>query len=52
VSSGTDCSSTFFQSNTGQVATPAPAALPLFAGGLGLVGWLARNRKRKAQAVA
>jgi hypothetical protein len=33
-------------------ATPIPAALPLFAtgiGGLGLLGW---RRKRKAQAVA
>jgi hypothetical protein len=33
-------------------ATPLPAALPLFAtgiGGLGLLGW---RRKRKAQAVA
>ncbi len=34
----------------GQVAlsnTPLPAALPLFAGGLGVVGLLARRRKRK-----
>jgi hypothetical protein len=28
-------------------ATPIPAALPLFAGGLGFVGWLARRRKRE-----
>jgi hypothetical protein len=28
-------------------ATPLPAALPLFAGGLGMVGFLARRRKRK-----
>lgn len=28
-------------------ATPLPAALPLFAGGLGLMGWLARRRKHK-----
>jgi hypothetical protein len=28
--------------------TPLPAALPLFAGGLGLVGFLARRKKRKA----
>jgi hypothetical protein len=27
-------------------ATPIPAALPLFAGGLGLMGFLARRRKR------
>ena len=36
---------------TGMTATPLPAALPLFAtgiGGLGLLGW---RRKRKAQAV-
>ena len=28
--------------------TPVPAALPLFAGGLGLMGFLARRKKRKA----
>ena len=28
-------------------ATPLPAALPLFAGGLGIIGLIARNRKRK-----
>lgn len=28
--------------------TPLPAALPLFAGGLGFVGYLSRRRKRKA----
>jgi hypothetical protein len=33
-------------------ATPVPAALPLFAGGLGLVGMLARRRKQKNAAVA
>jgi hypothetical protein len=27
-------------------ATPIPAALPLFAGGLGLMGFLSRRRKR------
>jgi hypothetical protein len=30
--------------------TPLPAALPLFAGGLGIFGLLARYRKRKTQA--
>ena len=29
--------------------TPLPAALPLFAGGLGMVGLLARRRKRKVK---
>jgi hypothetical protein len=28
--------------------TPLPAALPLFAGGLGLMGWLSRRRKRSS----
>jgi hypothetical protein len=32
--------------------TPLPAALPLFAGGLGALGLLGWRRKRKAQAVA
>jgi hypothetical protein len=27
--------------------TPVPAALPLFAGGLGLIGWLGRRRRRQ-----
>jgi hypothetical protein len=30
--------------------TPLPAALPLFATGLGVMGWLGRRRKRKARA--
>ena len=30
-----------------QIATPIPAALPLFAGGLGMIGLLARRRKPK-----
>jgi hypothetical protein len=32
-------------------ATPLPAALPFFAGGLGVVGWLSRRRKRTDAAV-
>jgi hypothetical protein len=32
--------------------TPIPAALPLFAGGLGMIGLLARRRKRKTKAAA
>jgi len=35
-----------------QAATPVPAALPLFAGGLGLIGLLGWRRNRKAQASA
>jgi uncharacterized protein (TIGR03118 family) len=35
-----------------QVATPIPAALPLFATGLGALGLLARRRKRKAAATS
>jgi hypothetical protein len=34
-------------------ATPVPAALPLFAGGLGVIGMFARRRKQKnAAAIA
>jgi len=39
--------------NEGQIdPTPLPAALPLFAGGLGAMGLLGWRRKRRAQAVA
>jgi len=31
----------------GTATTPLPASLPLFAGGLGVVGWLARRRSRR-----
>ncbi len=31
--------------NIDAVATPLPATLPLFAGGLGVLGWIARRRK-------
>ena len=37
---------------TNAAATPLPAALPLFAGGLGVIGLLARRRKRKAALAA
>jgi hypothetical protein len=33
-------------------ATPLPAALPLFAGGLGLIGFLSRRRKQNGSATA
>jgi hypothetical protein len=33
-------------------ATPLPATLPLFAGGLGLVGFLTGRKKRSARAIA
>ncbi len=33
-------------------ATPLPAALPLFAGGLGLIGMIGLRKKRKAVATA
>jgi hypothetical protein len=33
-------------------STPVPAALPLLASGLGLIGWVARRRKQKSAALA
>ena len=37
---------------TAASAAPLPAALPLFASGLGVMGFLGWRRKRKAQAIA
>jgi hypothetical protein len=36
----------------GLATTPLPAALPMFASGLGVMGWFGRRRKRKAQSAA
>ena len=45
-------SSLTFSEVAGASATPLPAALPLFASGLGGLGFLGWRRKRKAQATA
>jgi hypothetical protein len=37
---------------SGVSTTPLPAALPLFAGGLGMIGFLSRRRKQKTIALA
>ena len=42
----------FGRTFTDSQQTPLPAALPLFAGGVGLVGLLARRRKRNAAATS
>ena len=42
----------FVFSLDGRIATPLPAALPLFATGLGVMGLLGWRRKRKAQTLA
>jgi choice-of-anchor C domain-containing protein len=38
--------------NVSIATTPLPAALPLFAGGLGLIGLIGNRKRRKAQAAA
>jgi hypothetical protein len=48
VSSSDSCCGRADISVTAADATPLPAALPLFAGGLGLIGLLARRRKQRA----
>ena len=40
-------STVFIDEVSAAAATPLPAALPLFAGGLGVIGLLARRKKRK-----
>ena len=50
--SGTITDVTTFTETVGPAATPLPAALPLFASGLGALGLLGWRRKRKAAALA
>lgn len=40
-----------YQFTPNATTTPLPAALPLFASGVGLMGWMARRRRRKLQTV-
>jgi len=47
---GAQINASFNNSTTPPGAVPLPTALPLFAGGLALLGLLGRSRKRKAQA--
>jgi hypothetical protein len=50
---GTDGVDTrYFTGGSAVAATPVPAALPLFASGIGGLGFIAWRRKRKARAVA
>ena len=50
---GVNGSNTTFNFDPAVATTPLPAALPLFAGGLGVIGFLAGRRKRKnAAAIA
>jgi hypothetical protein len=50
---GLDLNSAVFVANFNSAtisATPLPAALPLFAGGMGVLGWFGARRQRKAAA--
>ena len=47
--SDTTGNSPAFEFDIGEAATPLPATLPLFAGGLGFVGYLAKRRKQNAK---
>ena len=38
-----------FNISSSVTATPLPAALPLFAGGLGMIGWIGSKKRRKIQ---
>jgi len=38
---------TLIEGVQGELVTPLPATLPLFAGGLGVIGLLARRKRRK-----
>ena len=49
-SQSTACSSAGYTFGPNIETTPLPAALPLFAGGLGLLGLFGRGKKRKASA--
>lgn len=45
---GVDDSFVQIRSDFEQTVVPIPAALPLFAGGLGLLAWMARRRRSQA----
>jgi hypothetical protein len=47
---GTDADQSYTLDIVAPAATPLPAALPLFAGGLGVIGLLGARKRRKAQA--